>query len=102
MEDESLPESDVGKEYKLNQMATEGLLDSSFAKSVPNDTILRLQRTTPYYKASLCCIHWHSLHALAFRLPVCITPRRVSTHVFGLLMQSVGSSATEPRHACLS
>ena len=50
LEDESLPESDVGKEYKLNQLSKDGLLDSSFAKSAPNDTILRLQRTTPYYK----------------------------------------------------
>ena len=50
MEDEALPESDVGKEYQLERMSKEGELDSSFAKAKPNDTILKLQRTTPYYQ----------------------------------------------------
>ena len=46
----ALPESDVGKEYQLQRMAEDGSLGSSFAKATPNDTILRLQRTGPYYK----------------------------------------------------
>lgn len=53
IEDETLPGSDVGKEYQLNQMSKDGLLDSSFAKEKPNDTILKLQRTSPYYKVSV-------------------------------------------------
>ncbi|KAK9796709.1 hypothetical protein WJX73_008424 [Symbiochloris irregularis] len=50
IEDETLPESDVGKEYQLAQQSKDGVLDSSFSKQKANDTILKLQRTTPYYK----------------------------------------------------
>ena len=50
IEDEALPASDVGKEYQLNQMSKDGLLDSSFSKQAANDTIMKLQRTSPYYK----------------------------------------------------
>lgn len=54
---ENLPQSDAGKEYALNRMQQEGTTESSFAKAAGNDTILRLQRTTPYYKrnkAQIC------------------------------------------------
>ena len=47
---EDLPESDVNKEYVLNRLAQDGDLDSSYNKQRANDTILKLQRTTPYYK----------------------------------------------------
>ena len=49
---EDLPESDVNKEYVLQRLAEDGDLDSSYNKQRADDTILRLQRTTPYYKAS--------------------------------------------------
>jgi pre-mRNA-splicing factor RBM22/SLT11 len=44
------PQSEVGKEYKLNQAIKEGSVDSSFTKQAPNDLLLKLARTTPYYK----------------------------------------------------
>ncbi|KAA6419845.1 MAG: zinc finger CCCH domain-containing 40-like [Trebouxia sp. A1-2] len=47
---EDLPESDVNKEYVLQRLSEDGDLDSSFNKQRANDTILKLQRTTPYYK----------------------------------------------------
>ena len=49
---EDLPESDVNKEYVLQRLAEDGDLDSSYNKQRANDTILKLQRTTPYYKVS--------------------------------------------------
>ena len=49
---EDLPESDVNKEYVLQRLAEDGDLDSSYNKQRADDTILKLQRTTPYYKAS--------------------------------------------------
>ena len=47
---EDLPESDVNKEYVLQRLAEDGDLDSSYNKQRADDTILKLQRTTPYYK----------------------------------------------------
>ncbi len=44
------PQSDVGKEFQLHQRVKEGENGSSFNESRPNDMLLRLQRTTPYYK----------------------------------------------------
>ena len=35
IEDESLPESDVGKEFRLKEMENAGLLESSFSKVCP-------------------------------------------------------------------
>ena len=35
IEDESLPESDVGKEFRLKEMENAGLLESSFSKVRP-------------------------------------------------------------------
>ena len=49
-----LPGSDVGKEYALQRMTEDGTLGAQFAKQQANDTILRLQRTGPYYKV------WHT------------------------------------------
>lgn len=49
---EDLPESDVNKEYVLQRLAEDGDLDSSYNKQRADDTILKLQRTTPYYKVS--------------------------------------------------
>ena len=51
---EDLPESDVNKEYVLQRLAEDGDLDSSYNKQRADDTILKLQRTTPYYKVSWC------------------------------------------------
>lgn len=51
---EDLPESDVNKEYVLQRLAEDGDLDSSYNKQRADDTILKLQRTTPYYKVSRC------------------------------------------------
>ena len=50
----ALPESDVGKEYALQKMSSEGTLGEVYTKQQANDTILRLQRTGPYYK--VCCL----------------------------------------------
>ncbi len=55
VEDEALPESDVGREFALERMANEGELGVAFNKSKANDTILKLQRTNPYYQVRHCC-----------------------------------------------
>lgn len=53
---EALPQSDAGREYALNRMQQEGNTESSFGQGAANnDTILRLQRTTPYYKVPEYC-----------------------------------------------
>ena len=61
---EALPQSDAGREYALNAMSKEGMTTSSFAKAAGNDTIMRLQRTTPYYKVRavlrLCSWRMHA------------------------------------------
>ena len=66
---EALPESDAGREYALNAMSKEGMTASSFAKAAGNDTIMRLQRTTPYYKvlAVLLLCLWRT-HACKLHL----------------------------------
>ncbi|MCO5575212.1 hypothetical protein L7F22_029010 [Adiantum nelumboides] len=49
-----IPKSDVNREYfaeEQDRKARAGLdYESSYGKARPNDTILKLQRTTPYYK----------------------------------------------------
>ena len=50
VEDEALPESDVGREFALERMTNEGELGVGYNKSKANDTILKLQRTAPYYQ----------------------------------------------------
>lgn len=78
---EDLPESDVNKEYVLQRLAEDGDLDSSYNKQRADDTILKLQRTTPYYKVSQPFQHlaaycrpghlrWHA-HCLANCIYVC-------------------------------
>ncbi|EFJ46954.1 hypothetical protein VOLCADRAFT_61843 [Volvox carteri f. nagariensis] len=44
------PQSDVGKEYKLQMAVTEGSNASSFTTTRPNEMLQKLQRTAPYYK----------------------------------------------------
>lgn len=63
---EALPQSDAGREYALNAMSKEGMAASSFANAAGNDTIMRLQRTTPYYKVRklLSAILWTQQHEL--------------------------------------
>eukprot|EP00775_Hariotina_reticulata_P006556 gene6556-6784_t len=50
IEKEDIPESDVGKEFQLNEQIQKGQMESSFGSSRPSDMLLQLQRTTPYYK----------------------------------------------------
>jgi len=52
---EDEPQSDVGKEYQLHQRVKEGENGSSFMEAKPSDLLLRLQRTTPYYKVCHLC-----------------------------------------------
>ncbi|WOL06484.1 hypothetical protein Cni_G15218 [Canna indica] len=51
---DSIPKSDVNREYfaeEHDRKARAGIdYESSYGKVHPNDTILKLQRTTPYYK----------------------------------------------------
>lgn len=55
---EQLPQSDAGKEYALQLAAETGELDARrFDAPAPPDVLLKLQRTTPYYKrnqAKIC------------------------------------------------
>ncbi len=59
MTNDEIPESAVGKEYQLNEQVKAGTLDSSFTQQRPNDMLLKLQRTTPYYQVS-CITMWSS------------------------------------------
>lgn len=63
---EALPQSDAGREYALNAMSKEGMTTSSFAKAAGNDTIMRLQRTTPYYKVRAVLASGPDMHARCF------------------------------------
>ncbi|GKU98803.1 hypothetical protein SLEP1_g11753 [Rubroshorea leprosula] len=61
---DAIPKSDVNREYfaeEHDRRARAGLdYESSFGKVRPNDTILKLQRTTPYYKrnrAHICSFY---------------------------------------------
>eukprot|EP01018_Ginkgo_biloba_P018682 Gb_31749 [translate_table: standard] len=51
---DAIPKSDVNREYfaeEQDRKARAGIdYESSYGKARPNDTILKLQRTTPYYK----------------------------------------------------
>ncbi|TKY57449.1 Zinc finger CCCH domain-containing protein 40 [Spatholobus suberectus] len=51
---DAIPKSDVNREYfaeEHDRRATAGIdYESSYGKVCPSDTILKLQRTTPYYK----------------------------------------------------
>ncbi|CAD6249763.1 unnamed protein product [Miscanthus lutarioriparius] len=51
---DAIPRSDVNREYfaeEHDRRARAGIdYDSSYGKARPNDTILKLQRTSPYYK----------------------------------------------------
>lgn len=60
----AIPKSDVNREYfaeEQDRKARAGLdYESSYGKARPNDTILKLQRTTPYYKrnrAHICSFY---------------------------------------------
>jgi pre-mRNA-splicing factor RBM22/SLT11 len=62
--DVAIPKSDVNREYfaeEQDRKARAGLdYESSYGKARPNDTILKLQRTTPYYKrnrAHICSFY---------------------------------------------
>lgn len=51
IEKEEIPESDVGKEFQLNEQIQRGQTESAFGGGGrPNDLLQQLARTTPYYK----------------------------------------------------
>lgn len=51
IEKEDIPESDVGKEFQLNEQIQRGQTESAFGGGGrPNDMLQQLARTTPYYK----------------------------------------------------
>jgi pre-mRNA-splicing factor RBM22/SLT11 len=53
IEKEEIPESDVGKEFQLNEQIQRGQTESAFGGGGrPNDMLQQLARTTPYYKVS--------------------------------------------------
>ncbi|KAG9153391.1 hypothetical protein Leryth_017293 [Lithospermum erythrorhizon] len=61
---DSIPKSDINREYfaeEHDRKARAGIdYESSFGKVRPNDTILKLQRTSPYYKrnrAHICSFY---------------------------------------------
>ncbi|GMH41395.1 hypothetical protein BSKO_09305 [Bryopsis sp. KO-2023] len=56
VEKDDIPQSDVNKEFKLDQLAESGELGAQYTKGQPNDLILKLQRTTPYYKRNMAPI----------------------------------------------
>ena len=51
--EDDVPQSEVGREYLLNQQQQEGQIESSYSTVKSNDTIQKLQRTVPYYKVFL-------------------------------------------------
>lgn len=54
IEKEEIPESDVGKEFQLNEQIQRGETESAFGGGKrPNDLLLQLARTTPYYKVCI-------------------------------------------------
>lgn len=56
IEKEDIPESDVGKEFQLNEQIQRGETESSFGggTAAASDMLMQLQRTTPYYKVCSC------------------------------------------------
>lgn len=62
IEKEEIPESDVGKEFQLNEQIQRGQTESAFGGGGrPNDMLQQLARTTPYYKVSWAAAQsgWH-------------------------------------------
>jgi pre-mRNA-splicing factor RBM22/SLT11 len=57
LQNDDEPQSEVGKEFQLQKKIDEGSLNSSFAQQRPNDLLLKMQRTTPYYKVRKCRMH---------------------------------------------
>ena len=68
VEDEALPESDVGREFALERMSNEGELGVAYNKAKSNDTILKLQRTAPYYQVSASFSALSTIDCLQCRL----------------------------------
>lgn len=96
IEDETLAVSDVGKEYQLNQMSKDGTLDSSFAKTTANDTIMKLQRTSPYYKARAWCSSTNAPMKMSHSCAV--WRERAQDTALPLYCQSCSSSHTKCLH----
>ncbi|KAK1376385.1 Zinc finger CCCH domain-containing protein 4 [Heracleum sosnowskyi] len=83
----SIPKSDVNREFfaeEHDRRARAGLdYESSYGKVCPNDTILKLQRTTPFYKRNLSPACSFNMRGKCNRGAAC--PYRHEMHVGGEL-----------------
>ncbi|KAI3445592.1 hypothetical protein Pfo_002257 [Paulownia fortunei] len=86
---DAIPKSDVNREYfaeEHDRRARAGLdYESSHGKVRPNDTILKLQRTTPYYKRNRAHVCSFYIRGQCTRGPEC--PYRHEMPVTGELSQ---------------
>ncbi|XP_047981213.1 zinc finger CCCH domain-containing protein 40-like [Salvia hispanica] len=86
---DAIPKSDVNREYfaeEHDRKARAGIdYESSFGKARPNDTILKLQRTTPYYKRNRAHVCSFYVRGQCTRGPEC--PYRHEMPVEGELSQ---------------
>ncbi|XP_074324496.1 zinc finger CCCH domain-containing protein 4-like [Apium graveolens] len=85
----SYPKSDVNREFfaeEHDRRARAGMdYESSYGKMKPNDTILKLQRTTPYYNRNLPHACTFNMRGKCNRGAAC--PYRHEMHVGGELSQ---------------
>lgn len=99
---EDLPESDVNKEYVLNRLAQDGDLDSSFNKQRANDTILKLQRTTPYYKVTYNLSYCHiSSWGVALEVILLDLTHLPATLSFLAKSASLGRCSKDAKELCM-
>ncbi|KAK4424418.1 Zinc finger CCCH domain-containing protein 40 [Sesamum alatum] len=86
---DAIPKSDVNREYfaeEHDRRARAGIdYESSYGKVRPNDTILKLQRTTPYYKRNRAHVCSFYVRGQCTRGPEC--PYRHEMPVEGELSQ---------------
>ncbi|CAA3010033.1 zinc finger CCCH domain-containing 49-like [Olea europaea subsp. europaea] len=86
---DAIPKSDVNREYfaeEHDRKARAGIdYESSYGKARPNDTILKLQRTTPYYKRNRAHVCSFYIRGQCTRGPEC--PYRHEMPVTGELSQ---------------
>ncbi|KAL2536974.1 Zinc finger CCCH domain-containing protein 4 [Forsythia ovata] len=86
---DAIPKSDVNREYfaeEHDRKARAGIdYESSYGKARPNDTILKLQRTTPYYKRNRAHVCSFFIRGQCTRGPEC--PYRHEMPVTGELSQ---------------
>lgn len=86
---DAIPKSDVNREYfaeEHDRKARAGIdYESSYGKVRPNDTIMKLQRTTPYYKRNRAHVCSFYIRGQCTRGPEC--PYRHEMPVEGELSQ---------------